>query len=150
VPKKISCWILPIILTYTSLSSRYRTLYFIVLQKSWLLLGMLMTLFSCSSAYLSVGISTRPFIAHLHIRCTFLEPAVCSFPPVHFSVAAYSSLVCCFDAFTLFGGGFGCALWKSAYDGEVYERQGSYRRSGVFVPVFLLLARERGRKLESL
>jgi hypothetical protein len=94
--------------------------------KSWMLLGMLMTLHSCSSAYLSVGISIRPFIARLNIHCTFPEPAFCSFPPVHLSPLGRSPppLVCCFGAFALLGGGFGYALWESTSYEEGYEWQG--------------------------
>jgi len=41
-----------------------------------------MSLFPCPLAYLPVAISTHPFITCLHIRCTFPELAVCSFPSV--------------------------------------------------------------------
>jgi len=57
-----------------------------------MLLGVLMTLFPCPSVYLPAGIPIRPFIAHLHIRCTFPEPVVCSFQPVHLSIPATSLL----------------------------------------------------------
>jgi len=56
-------------------------------------------------------------------------------------------LVCWHNCFC-WGGRSRCALWKSVSDGEGYERQESSRLLRVSVPVFILLARERGRQLE--
>jgi len=59
--------------------------------------------------FLSVGISTRPYVARLHIRCTFPEQAVCSFSPVHSPPATCFWRICFVGAEVLIGR-FGKAL----------------------------------------
>jgi len=94
----------------------------------------------CSLVYSFIGSFVARSFTSLPIQCTFPGLSVCPFPPVRSPPAT------CFVVADVLVVHFGKALLagKGINVGVGYERHGSYRPSGVFVPVFPLLAWEAG------